>query len=75
MITIIKEVNDFYLKDELWSGALNTINTIIENNKSQELMHLLEDLFPEPIDVAKVNDLLWFEPEFIYEELNIEVDD
>ena len=75
MINIIKNVNEFYLKEELWSGALSTMKVIIKNNKSQELMCLLEELYPEPVKITTINDLLWFDTEFIYEQLNIEADD
>ena len=75
MIDVIKTVRGFELISELWSGALNTINVIIENNKLQKLMYLLEELFPEPADITTINDLLWFEPEYIYEQLEIEQDD
>jgi len=72
MLSIIKEVNDFEFKNELWSGAVDTLNTIIENDKSQDLMCFLEELYPEPVDITTINDLLWFDDDFIFEELNIE---
>ena len=74
MISIIKDVN-FYLRDELWSGALNTFDVIVENNKSQELMYLLEELYPEPVEITTINDLLWFDNDFIYKQLDIKVDE
>ena len=71
MLRIVKEINDWELKDELWSGALETLETIDENDKMQDLMGLLEDIYPEPVDITTVNDLLWFEDDFIFEQLNI----
>jgi len=70
---IKKYVSAWELKNELWSGALNTFNVIIENNKVEELMQLLSELFYETTDITTINDLLWFEPEYIYEALNITV--
>ena len=70
---IKKYVSAWDLKDELWSGAVDTFNVIIENNKAEELMQLLEELFCEAIDITTINDLLWFEPEYFYEALNITV--
>ena len=75
MLSIIKEVNNWYLEDELWSGGAETMRVIIENDKSQELMYLLEELYPDPVDITTINDLLWFDTDFIYEQLDIEVDD
>jgi len=75
MLSIIKDINDYELRNELWSGALDTLETIIENDKLQELMYLLEELYPEPVDITTINDLLWFDEDFIFEQLGIEIND
>ena len=73
---IIKEANDFYqLKDELWSGALDTMQIIEDNDKQNELMTLLEDVFYEATDLTKVNDYLWFDRDDILEQLDINEED
>lgn len=73
---IIKETNDFYqLKDELWSGALDTMQIIEDNDKQNELMTLLEDIFYEATDLTKINDYLWFNREDILEQLDINEDE
>ena len=60
------------LKENSWSGAVNTLKRIEEANKEEELMNFLEDIFYENIPSdTEVNDLLWFEPEMIYESLGI----
>jgi len=64
---IVKEINGYELKDELWSGALNTLETITENDKLPDLMGLLEEIYPEPVSITTVNDLLWFEEGFLFE--------
>ena len=75
MVKIQKEVDFYNLVDELWSGALNTVKTIVENGKSNELMDLLDNLFMETTDIIIINDFLWFDRDYIYEELNIEEED
>ena len=75
MLSIIKDVNEYELKNELWSGALDTLGTIIENDKMQDLMYLLQELYPEPVDITTINDLLWFDDDFIYEQLEIMAED
>jgi len=75
MLSIIKEVSDFEFKNELWSGAVDTIQTIIENDKLQELMFLLEELYPFPVEITAINDLLWFDDEYIFEQLGITLND
>lgn len=68
---------DFYdLMDACWSGAIDTLNTISENNKEEELMSLLSlDCFSDVPDITEVNDLLWFEDEWIFKMLGIDTDD
>ena len=69
---IKKEYDYNDLKENSWSGAVNTLKRIEEANKEEELMNFLEDIFYENIPSdTEVNDLLWFEPEMIYESLGI----
>jgi len=75
MLSIVKEISAFELRDELWSGAVDTLETIIRNDQLQELMNLLEEMYPEPVDITTVNDLLWFDEDYILEQLNIETAD
>jgi len=75
VLSIIKYIYDFELKDELWSGALDTLKVIIENDKLPDLISLLQELYPEPVEITTINDLLWFEDNFIYERLGIEIND
>jgi len=74
-MVIKKNVNAWDLKNELWSGALDTLEVISENCKVGELIEFLEEIYCEGADITTINDLLWFEPEFIYETLNIVVDE
>lgn len=69
----IKKDYGFYdLKEEVWSGAIDTIKTIAENDKEDELMQLLEEIFEEVPTITEVNDLLWFDSEWVFEQLGIE---
>lgn len=74
-ITVKRELDFYDLQDECWSGALDTLRTIAENDKKDELMSLLAlDCFcgNEIPDLTDVNDLLWFDSEWIFEMLGIE---
>ena len=35
---------------------------------------LLDELYQEPVDITTLNDLLWFDDDFIYEQLGIELE-
>lgn len=54
-----------------WSGAIDTYNTILEAGKEEEFEYLIDELFPEGIEEVTLNDILWFEPEFILESLGL----
>lgn len=68
----IKKDYDFEdLKRNSWSGAINTLEKIEENEKEEELMQLLEYTFEDVPSETEVNDFLWFDDNFIFEELGI----
>ena len=70
--------NDYDFNDLMnacWSGAIDTLNTIQENNKEDELISLLSsECWGDMPNLTEVNDLLWFEDEWIFEMLGIDTD-
>ena len=61
------------LKNNSWSGALDTLKDIEEADKEDELMYLLEEIFNGEIPTeTEVNDFLWFERDDIYESLGLD---
>lgn len=68
---IKKDYNFNDLKKNSWSGAIDTLETIEENEKEKELMTLLENTFEDVPTETEVNDFLWFDDDFIFEELGI----
>ena len=70
---IYKDYNFNDLMNNCWSGALETLNKVQENDKEEELMFLLEtDCFSDTPDLTDVNDLLWLESDWVFEMLGIE---
>ena len=57
---------------EAWSGAVDTLDKVREAGKCDELESILEDLYPDGMSETELNDLLWFEPETVFEWLGIE---
>ena len=57
---------------EPWSGAVDTYERIYNKGKLDDLEFLLSDLYPEGIEETQLNDLLWFEDEWLFECLGIE---
>lgn len=56
---------------EAWSGAVDTLERVQREGKCAELENILEDLYPEGMTDTELNDLLWFEPETVYEWVGI----
>lgn len=73
----IKQDMDFNdLMNNCWSGAIDTLRTIEEHDKEDELMaHLEEQWFDEAPTMTEINDYLWFDDEFIFECLGISEDE
>lgn len=71
MIGVKKELSFEDLKDECWSGAIDTLQKIEEEGKETELMKLLLDIFADIPTETEINDFLWFEDSYIYENLGI----
>ena len=73
---IMKEYDFEELYKDSWSGAINTLDSIMKNDMENELMEHLEDIFSDQIPTeTEVNDYLWFESDYIYECLGIDVED
>lgn len=58
-----------------WSGAVDTWNTIEDNGLLEDLDALLEDIYPDGLSESELNDLLWFDSEWIFEQLGISEDE
>ena len=76
VVKTIKEYGekDFYnLFENSWSGARDTLETIIENELETEFMEHLEEVFcmEEEIDEVTLNDYIWFERDNIYQSLGL----
>ena len=71
MISVKKELSFEDLKDECWSGAIDTLQKIEEEGKEDELIKLLLDIFADIPTETEINDFLWFEDSYIYENLGI----
>jgi hypothetical protein len=57
---------------DAWSGAIDTKDRIINEGKAEDFDNLIEELYPDGLSETALNDLLWFEDEWIFESLGIE---
>lgn len=51
---------------EFWGGAVDTANMLTEDEFC-EVEASLESLYPDGMDETQLNDIFWFDPEFIVE--------
>lgn len=56
---------------EPWSGAVDLWEEIQEADKVDELEFMLEDCYPEGLTVTQLNDILWFESDWVREQLGL----
>lgn len=54
-----------------WSGAVDTWETIEDNGLLEDLDALLEDIYPDGLSESELNDLLWFDKDWVFEQLGI----
>lgn len=58
-----------------WGGAIDTYSIIDYHNKLDELDNLITELYPNGLSMTEFNDILWFDSEWVLEQLEIEDDD
>lgn len=58
-----------------WSGAKDTLETIREHNKIDDLDYMLQELFYDKTPTeTEINDFLWHDSGYIFEQLSIDID-
>ncbi len=68
----MKVYKEISLRDfDFWAGATDTAEKIDLAGKWNELEELLEECYPKGIGETELNDLLWFEDEWIFTMLGI----
>jgi hypothetical protein len=60
---------------EPWSGAEETYNRILGEDKLDDLERLVDEVYPEGISRTELNDMLWFDSDWVYEMLGMKGDD
>ena len=72
----MKVISEMRLVDfKPWCGAKSTWERIIDENKEQWFEDIIEDLYPDGLTDTNLNDILWFESEWLYESLEIDPDE
>ena len=56
---------------DAWSGAVDTKERIIQEGKADEFDNLIDELYPDGLSETQLNDILWFEEDWLFEMLGI----
>ena len=70
IITTEKNLNNF----EFWAGAKNLASKLTFTELT-EITHQLEELHPDGMKETQINDLFWFEQDFICEIIGLKTED
>ena len=73
-IQVTSELDFNDLMSQCWSGAVDTLNRIYDNNMEDDFMDLLNEIFETPT-MTDINDYLWFDADHIYASLGISEND
>lgn len=70
---IKEEVTSIQLGERLWSGAVDTWNTICNAGKEEQAMQYFEEIFcdEEAIDLTTINDILAYDSDNLMEYLGL----
>ena len=68
----MKVTSEINLRDfDAWSGAVETKERIISEGKVEEFESLVEEMFENGLTDTELNDLLWFDEEWLFRQLRI----
>lgn len=63
----MKIISDISLKDfSFWSGARDCADKLTDE-QFEQVESELEDIYPDGMNDVQLNDMFWFEPDFVYE--------
>ena len=66
---ITKEVSTAWeVRENAWSGAIQTLNHMTDN-EIEMILDMLDDIYPEGMTETELNDFFWFETDLIAEQL------
>ena len=68
---IIMDFSDY----QPWAGARDTYALIECNNKLEDLDELITECYPDGLTETELNDILWFDSDWVLSSLGIEDDD
>lgn len=72
-VTVSNDMDFDDIYQNSWSEAVDTLNTISNEGKEDDLMELLDELYPDGVDETELNNFLAFEDDYIFQNLDIDL--
>lgn len=72
IITEINSAYDLLRNYKPWGGAEYTLQKITDNGKINDFLALLDELYPDGIDMTGLNDLLAYDDNWVLSSLGID---
>ncbi len=71
IMKVFDEMDWYDIYRTAWSGARDTVERIEDEDKGDEFVSLIEELYPDGIGRTELNDIMWFDSDWIFETLGI----
>lgn len=71
IMKVFDEMDFNDIRRTAWSGAVDTAERIEREGKGDEFCDMLEELYPDGISRTELNDIMWFDSDWIFETLGI----
>ena len=72
-VTTSNDMNFGDIYRNAWGGAVDTLNIVLDEGKENDLMELLDELYPDGVDEVELNDFLGYEDAYIFQNLDIDL--
>ena len=66
-----KEIDHVDVRNMVWEGAADTVEDLT-NEELDTIISILDDLYPRGLEDVELNDIFWFEREWIAEQLGFD---
>ena len=68
----MKIITETRLTDfKAWNGGMDTLQRLIELDAADALEACIDDIYPDGLTATELNDLLWFDTEYIADMLDL----
>lgn len=61
------------IQNNTWGNATNTLEEVQNHGKENDLMELLDIVYPDGVDEVELNDFLGYEDAYIFQNLDIDL--